>query len=340
MERLLMDFFISLLGQEIPGSEYKSPLISGLAVQGLSAQLTWLIPDVYTKKLSGVITLSRVLVLFKAWNLAIDNESESSGESEESEDENDRLRHIYRYVVRICPKTIVLTQYSGKSRPFNWIWHIRNYGIAIARGTSQKGTGSWIGDELSYQDITLSLDSLRSAVYGLFETVRERLYSELLFKPQSELPEIDLDRLRDQPNHYPVGFNFLKDESNKLSEKLDDPDRWLWRRLLSEKGLMRRFVNLDALQRQPPELRFKMDQIQDLFATHRQFKDELMVLTQLVWGNPARSPEIHSIRFENSVNGGLRNIYWINQLLTFTTFYHKGFIQSGKPKVIYRFLPH
>ena len=65
-----------------------------------------------------------------------------------------------------------------------------------------------------------------------------------------------------------------------------------------------------------------------------------MVLTQLAWGGPARSPEIHSIRFENSVNGGLRNIYWINSLLTFTTFYHKGFMQSGKPKVIHRFLPH
>ena len=114
-----------------------------------------------------------------------------------STDEDDRLRYIYRYVLRLCPKTIVLTQYSGKNRPFNWIWYIRNYGRAIAAGTSQKGTVDWNGDKLIYQDITLSLDSLRSVIHGLFETVRERLYSELLFIPQSKLPEIDLDRFRD-----------------------------------------------------------------------------------------------------------------------------------------------
>ena len=335
-----MDFFLSLLEQEIPGSEYRSPLISGLAVQGISEKYTWLGPENYTKKLSGIITFSRALVLLKAFHLAKNSESTRPGSesSSESPDEDQELGDIYRQVLRLCPKTIVLTQYSGKSRPFSWIWQTRNYGMAIARGTSQKGTGVWIDNELSYQDITLSLDSLRSVIHGLFETVQERLYSELLFTPQDQLPYIDQDRLRDQPNLQSLGFNFLKDESNKLSELLPHSDTWLWNRLFTEKALKKRFVNAVAERR--GEARFNLDQIRELFATHREFKDELMVLTQLAWGGPARSPEIHSIRFENSLNGGLRNIYWLKQLLTFTTFYHKGFMQSGKPKVIHRFLPH
>ena len=182
-----------------------------------------------------------------------------SGSDNKSTDEDDRLRYIYRYVLRLYPKTIVLTQYSGKSRPFNWIWHIRNYGKAITAGTSQKGTADWNGNKLIYQDITLSLDSLRSVIHGLFETVRERLYSELLFIPQSELPEIDLDRLRDQPNLQSLGFNFLKDESNNLSEKIPDPDTWLWKRIFSKKGLRQRFVNSAAGSRDNPVVSFKLD---------------------------------------------------------------------------------
>ena len=113
----------------------------------MSEKGTWYIPVNYTKKLSGIITLSRALVLLKVWTRA--TESSKSGSESGSKSES-TAANVYREVRRLYPKTIVLTQYTGKSRPFNWIWHIRNYGKAIAAGTSQKGTAEWIGNKLIY----------------------------------------------------------------------------------------------------------------------------------------------------------------------------------------------
>ena len=57
-------------------------------------------------------------------------------------------------------------------------------------------------------------------------------------------------------------------------------------------------------------------------------------------GQPARGPEILSIRYYNSSKGEYRNIFIEDRSIVFITRYYKGYYISGSIKVIYRYIPH
>jgi len=59
----------------------------------------------------------------------------------------------------------------------------------------------------------------------------------------------------------------------------------------------------------------------------------------IVGGQPARGPEILSVRHSNTVKGGHRNIFIKDGMVMFATRYHKGYNVSGDVKVIHRYLP-
>ena len=57
-------------------------------------------------------------------------------------------------------------------------------------------------------------------------------------------------------------------------------------------------------------------------------------------GQPARGPEILSIRYRNSSKGEYRNIFIKDGSVVFIMRYYKGYHISGSVKVIYRYIPH
>jgi hypothetical protein len=59
------------------------------------------------------------------------------------------------------------------------------------------------------------------------------------------------------------------------------------------------------------------------------------VLTHIAGGQPARGPEIISIRHSNTVKGGHRNIFIEDGIVVFVTRYYKGYSVSGDVKIIY-----
>lgn len=69
------------------------------------------------------------------------------------------------------------------------------------------------------------------------------------------------------------------------------------------------------------------------------FREKLLILMHLCGGQPARGPEILSIRHCNTPNGESRDIFVENGLIVFVTRYHKGYAISGNTKIIYRYLP-
>jgi hypothetical protein len=69
------------------------------------------------------------------------------------------------------------------------------------------------------------------------------------------------------------------------------------------------------------------------------FRENLLVLMHITGGQPARGPEILSIRHSNTVKGEYRNIFIEDQLVVFITRYHKGYSISGDVKIIHRYLP-
>jgi RecQ family ATP-dependent DNA helicase len=68
-------------------------------------------------------------------------------------------------------------------------------------------------------------------------------------------------------------------------------------------------------------------------------KEYLLVLKHLTGGGPARGPEILSIRYQNTVHGGIRNQMIDQGLISFMTAYHKGYSISGWGKIIHRYVP-
>jgi hypothetical protein len=50
---------------------------------------------------------------------------------------------------------------------------------------------------------------------------------------------------------------------------------------------------------------------------------------------PARGPEIISVRHSNTVKGGHRNIFIKDGIVVFATRYYKGYNVSGDVKIIY-----
>jgi hypothetical protein len=59
------------------------------------------------------------------------------------------------------------------------------------------------------------------------------------------------------------------------------------------------------------------------------------VLMHITGGQPARGPEIISIRHSNTVKGGHRNIFIKDEIVVFATRYYKGYNVSGDVKIIY-----
>jgi hypothetical protein len=61
-------------------------------------------------------------------------------------------------------------------------------------------------------------------------------------------------------------------------------------------------------------------------------------LIHITGGQPARIPEILTVRHRNSSHDEPRNIFIEDGLVTFVTHYHKGYAISGEQKIIHRYL--
>jgi hypothetical protein len=69
------------------------------------------------------------------------------------------------------------------------------------------------------------------------------------------------------------------------------------------------------------------------------FRGKLLVLMHMTGGQPARGPEILSVRHRNTVQGGHRNLFIEDGMVVFVTRYHKGYEVKGDVKIIHRYLP-
>jgi hypothetical protein len=69
------------------------------------------------------------------------------------------------------------------------------------------------------------------------------------------------------------------------------------------------------------------------------FREKLAIAIHVSGGQPARAPELLSIRHCNTDSGGRRNVFVEDGLVAFVSQYHKGFYASNDTKVIHRYLP-
>jgi len=70
-----------------------------------------------------------------------------------------------------------------------------------------------------------------------------------------------------------------------------------------------------------------------------EFRERLLMLMHMLGGQPARGPEIIGIRFVNTAQGGVRNVFVQGGMVCFVTAYHKNYRQTDQIKVIHRYVP-
>lgn len=171
---------------------------------------------------------------------------------------------------------------------------------------------------------------------GAMQWLIERTYQaleEVFTMSQSEFPIIPWDRLRDDPTREGIGHNFVKDERNPWPV---NGQRWLSERLI-ERGVFRQRGEV-----------ISQDRIPIWLAMVDRFKALMLVCIQMVWGQPARGPEILSMCYSHSGQGEGRNVFIAGgsssenphgSAVELVTRYHKGYNISGDVKVIHRYLP-
>jgi hypothetical protein len=68
------------------------------------------------------------------------------------------------------------------------------------------------------------------------------------------------------------------------------------------------------------------------------FQEKILLIMYMVGGQPARASKLIGIRYTNTKQGRLRNIFIDRGIIVFVTIYHKNYQSSGKIKIIYRYL--
>jgi hypothetical protein len=169
------------LDYNLKDNEYKSALVSAAAVFRVNKDCGWKSPLVYTPIISAIVTVAKMLVLYRARKarkerMADIMEKEGFGK----EDAEDQAPGHFELVKEMADGFMTLTRYGGKPTPIDWLLRLRTYGIKVRFNTNADGVVEWVGDTLLYGHIKFTMAALRSMIHGLVETTRVELRKELL----------------------------------------------------------------------------------------------------------------------------------------------------------------
>lgn len=138
------------------------------------------------------------------------------------------------------------------------------------------------------------------------------------------------DLIRDNPAEERRGWSFLQDQRTRL---LADGNTWLFNRIIGITTVRKRFT------RENTSCGIRRQAVDAYVAQVAEFREKLLLLMHITGSQPARVPEILSVRHSNTAKGGHRNIFVENRLVVFVTRYHNGYAISRDIKVIHRYLP-
>lgn len=373
IENACLTFCLELLNQRIGADEYECALVCALAVLGRS-RTGWHTPDSFPPILSRIIKLARFMVLGQAlwldphaeqivqqfsghptstnFDLASpldDPEYQFSYDDEGYQSPSSPIapssphsspapllfsQHLYSRTGKTFQEWVQLIMKSfmirGTNTPFQWILDLRTYAMKVSFSTTQPGHIGWIGqDRLLYKQLSFTTGELRSWVHGLVHTVQDLLSSDLLLLPTTtDLPRVPWASLADDPSEGKAGWSFLQDSRTNWPV---GGDQWLIDRLRSDRILQQRFLDLDHGC-------FRTNAIKRYLAQVSLFREKLAILIHLCGGQPARAPELLSVRHRNTANA-YRNIFIEDGQVVIATRYHKGFHVNNDPKIIHRYLP-
>jgi hypothetical protein len=305
-------------------SLYDSPMMHYLAVRGIDSQSQLLRSAFfYTPILAGMLWINRLIML----EVAVPSEAwpvlrlQSKAEIESIPDRIHELRQKHLCEGSFSPTASILTQLA-MGKKFN--------------KTHQSPSNiHWSDDEqtIHYLGQPVPLAKIETMCQVLMRELKELLMA-LTF--DSPVETVDLTRIVDSMAWGQAfrrqGFSFIEHNANQDQAKGDYG--YLLKRARRGEG---RWTMLKK-KAGSHEVEWVKGQVRAYLTKEGQFLRKLMVCMHVTGGQPARGPELGSIKVNNSIYSA-RNIYIINGRVCFLTMYDKARKRRGNTEYIVRCLP-
>lgn len=316
VDRACLLLCIALLDHQLRGNIYDSVVVGFLAVLGINAKGSYHEAPAYTTHLSAFVKMAQLLVVQRAV-LAVE------------EDEVD-------YPSEVLDEMQERFMVFGSRTPMNWALKLRCLGKSIRDTTTGLGHIIWSddGQELSYKGFQVTMTGLKQFVTKEVTIAQAQLHEILLINPEEDreavAPTFNLRMLYDDPSIDIPGWSFLDDQRNTA---LHGHEQWLLDRVTSNDWLQDEFLA------GPKSSEWRRKAVDRYLAQVDAFLQRLLLLIHIVGGQPARGSELLSILCCNDVHGLRRSVFLENGLVSFVTFYHKGYSIQGSTRIIHRYLP-
>lgn len=335
IQRMVLQLCITMLNQPLQDDEYKSVIISGMAILGMRDGEGWLDAEDYTPTYSAAIKLARLMVVQEAYyrrQKEIDGWKAGGSTADQA---GEAATSYYRLTRGLVKSFMTMAHGDQDPTPMHWLYDSRSYGFKIRYTNTSAGKIQWIGDTVMYPDVQFHMDDVRTMVHGLVGEAKEELFQKLMMvglsdegEVDSTVPAIQWDTIIDQPSEARVGWSFLDDPRNQWPAC---KEWWMFQRMYEEPTVRGAFLDAAGTLKRSAVAAYRRHVTR--------FKEVLLILMQICGGQPSRAPELLGMRWKNTEYGGIRNIFIEEGLVAFVASYHKGYRSSGNIKIIHRYLP-
>jgi len=327
LDSALMGLIISLIPQDTSQLLlYQSPVMHYLAVRGVNPQTKRFYPSFqYTPILAHMIWMIRLLMLEvavseKGWlELGLQSRKEIGAVAGAVAERIHQLRRDQLCEGSFSPTSSILSQLAR--------------GQAINRVQPSEANIYWSDDRQTvfYGGKGVAMAKVRTMCQALTIEL-EGLLHELLFHQSVTpvpLPQL-VDSMGAAQRFQQKGYSFV-----------DHPDNGCWKvgwEFLWEQMLHNGQTLVKGSGSGSGQLEWADQQCKAYLAREKQFLLRLMVAMHVMGGQPARSPEIGSIKVRNSVTSS-RNLLVINGRVAVVTTYDKSLKRRGKIEYVFRCFP-
>jgi hypothetical protein len=202
------------------------------------------------------------------------------------------------------------------------------YGKYLAMHHGNAGAIFWEKDDkvMKLHGMRIVMDKVKSMVDRSIADAEDLLWERLLWTDGTDRFKMDINALEDDMSFRKRGSYFVTNRQNRLMSSWEDKTvMWM---LASRRGRKMRREDGSWHTRRVKEYLREVDK----------FRELLLFCMHVTGGQPARGPEILSLRYKNGLSQD-RNIFVLDGLVMSVTRYHKTQSQWDVPKAVPRFMP-
>jgi hypothetical protein len=144
IQRKVLRLCIELLNHPLQDNEYKSVIISGLAILGIREDNGWYGAEDYTTNYSAVIKLARIMVVQEGYHRRQDAIEDYKATGLNEDQAQEKAASYFHMIRRLTNQFLVMAHDGRNPTPMQWIFKSRSYGFKIRYTTTADGCIQWL----------------------------------------------------------------------------------------------------------------------------------------------------------------------------------------------------